>query len=250
MGAYGFLRFSLPLLPQATLAMMGPMLALSVVAIVYGAFVCLAQSDLKRLVAYSSVSHMGFVTLGLFALNQNSLEGSILQMINHGLVTGALFLAIGIVYERTHTREISDYGGLAKTMPIFAAFFMVFTLAAIGLPGTCGFIGEWLILLGAFQAKPLVAILAASGLILGAWYMLWLYQRVFFMEVGEKVKALKQLRLREVLTLSPMVLLIFWIGIYPDVFLDFLRVSVSRLIEQVHSAGGAEIGFNLQTFWP
>lgn len=250
MGAYGFLRFSLPLLPQATLAMMGPMLALSVVAIVYGAFVCLAQSDLKRLVAYSSVSHMGFVTLGLFALNQNSLEGSILQMINHGLVTGALFLAIGIVYERTHTREISDYGGLAKTMPIFAAFFMVFTLAAIGLPGTCGFIGEWLILLGAFQAKPLVAILAASGLILGAWYMLWLYQRVFFMEVGEKVKALKQLRLREVLTLSPMVLLIFWIGIYPDVFLDFLRVSVSRLIEHVHSAGGAEIGFNLQTFWP
>ena len=250
MGAYGFLRFSLPLLPQATLAMMGPMLALSVVAIVYGAFVCLAQSDLKRLVAYSSVSHMGFVTLGLFALNQNSLEGSILQMINHGLVTGALFLAIGIVYERTHTREISDYGGLAKTMPIFAAFFMVFTLAAIGLPGTCGFIGEWLILLGAFQAKPLVAILAASGLILGAWYMLWLYQRVFFMEVGEKVKVLKQLRLREVLTLSPMVLLIFWIGIYPDVFLDFLRVSVSRLIEQVHSAGGAEIGFNLQTFWP
>lgn len=250
MGAYGFLRFSLPLLPQATLAMMGPMLALSVVAIVYGAFVCLAQSDLKRLVAYSSVSHMGFVTLGLFALNQNSLEGSILQMINHGLVTGALFLAIGIVYERTHTREISDYGGLAKTMPIFAAFFMVFTLAAIGLPGTCGFIGEWLILLGAFQAKPLVAILAASGLILGAWYMLWLYQRVFFMEVGEKVQALKQLRLREVLTLSPMVLLIFWIGIYPDVFLDFLRVSVSRLIEQVHSAGGAEIGFNLQTFWP
>lgn len=250
MGAYGFLRFSLPLLPQATLAMMGPMLALSVVAIVYGAFVCLAQSDLKRLVAYSSVSHMGFVTLGLFALNQNSLEGSILQMINHGLVTGALFLAIGIVYERTHTREISDYGGLAKTMPIFAAFFMVFTLAAIGLPGTCGFIGEWLILLGAFQAKPLVAILAASGLILGAWYMLWLYQRVFFMELGEKVKALKQLRLREVLTLSPMVLLIFWIGIYPDVFLDFLRVSVSRLIEQVHSAGGAEIGFNLQTFWP
>ena len=135
-------------------------------------------------------------------------------------------------------------------MPIFAAFFMVFTLAAIGLPGTCGFIGEWLILLGAFQAKPLVAILAASGLILGAWYMLWLYQRVFFMEVGEKVKALKQLRLREVLTLSPMVLLIFWIGIYPDVFLDFLRVSVSRLIEHVHSAGGAEIGFNLQTFWP
>ncbi len=238
MGAYGFLRFSLPILPQATMAMLTPMLVLSVIAIVYGALICLAQTDLKRLVAYSSVSHMGFVTLGLFALNQQGLEGSILQMINHGLVTGALFLAIGIVYERTHTREIAAYGGLATTMPIFAGFFMVFTLAAVGLPGTNGFIGEWLILLGAFRSQPVYAVIAATGLILGAWYMLWLYQRIFFNEVGEQVKNLSPLNTREIVTLAPLVLLIFWIGIYPDALLDFLRVSVSHLVEQVHGTAG------------
>ena len=238
MGAYGFLRFSLPILPQATLAMLTPMLVLSVIAIVYGALLCLAQSDLKRLVAYSSVSHMGFVTLGLFALNQQGLEGSILQMINHGLVTGALFLAIGIVYERTHTREIAAYGGLATAMPVFAGFFMIFTLAAVGLPGTNGFIGEWLILLGAFRSQPVYAVIAATGLILGAWYMLWLYQRIFFNEAGEKVKNLSPLNMREMITLAPLVLLIFWIGIYPDALLDFLRVSVGHLVEQVHGAAG------------
>ncbi len=238
MGAYGFLRFSLPILPQATMAMLTPMLVLSVIAIVYGALICLAQTDLKRLVAYSSVSHMGFVTLGLFALNQQGLEGSILQMINHGLVTGALFLAIGIVYERTHTREIAAYGGLATTMPVFAGFFMVFTLAAVGLPGTNGFIGEWLILLGAFRSQPVYAVIAATGLILGAWYMLWLYQRIFFNEVGEQVKSLSPLNTREIVTLAPLVLLIFWIGIYPDALLDFLRVSVSHLVEQVHGTAG------------
>ena len=238
MGAYGFLRFSLPILPQATMAMLTPMLVLSVIAIVYGALICLAQTDLKRLVAYSSVSHMGFVTLGLFALNQQGLEGSILQMINHGLVTGALFLAIGIVYERTHTREIAAYGGLATTMPVFAGFFMVFTLAAVGLPGTNGFIGEWLILLGAFRSQPVYAVIAATGLILGAWYMLWLYQRIFFNEVGEQVKNLSPLNTREIVTLAPLVLLIFWIGIYPDALLDFLRVSVSHLVEQVHGTAG------------
>ena len=238
MGAYGFLRFTLPILPQATMAMLTPMLVLSVIAIVYGALICLAQTDLKRLVAYSSVSHMGFVTLGLFALNQQGLEGSILQMINHGLVTGALFLAIGIVYERTHTREIAAYGGLATTMPIFAGFFMVFTLAAVGLPGTNGFIGEWLILLGAFRSQPVYAVIAATGLILGAWYMLWLYQRIFFNEVGEQVKSLSPLNTREIVTLAPLVLLIFWIGIYPDALLDFLRVSVSHLVEQVHGTAG------------
>ena len=238
MGAYGFLRFSLPILPQATMAMLTPMLVLSVIASVYGALICLAQTDLKRLVAYSSVSHMGFVTLGLFALNQQGLEGSILQMINHGLVTGALFLAIGIVYERTHTREIAAYGGLATTMPVFAGFFMVFTLAAVGLPGTNGFIGEWLILLGAFRSQPVYAVIAATGLILGAWYMLWLYQRIFFNEVGEQVKSLSPLNTREIVTLAPLVLLIFWIGIYPDALLDFLRVSVSHLVEQVHGTAG------------
>jgi NADH-quinone oxidoreductase subunit M len=208
-----------------------------VIAIVYGAVICLAQSDLKRLVAYSSVSHMGFVTLGLFALNQHGLEGGILQMINHGIVTGALFLAIGMIYERTHTREIAAYGGLASTMPIFAGFFLLFTLAAVGLPGTNGFIGEFLILLGGFERRPWTAVVASTGLILGAWYMLWLYQRIFFNEVKEKMQGLVELNVREILTLVPMVLLIFWIGLYPNALLSFLHVSVAHLLDQVQGVG-------------
>jgi NADH-quinone oxidoreductase subunit M len=237
MGAYGFLRFSLPILPEATQQMLVPMLILSVIAIVYGAIICLAQTDLKRLIAYSSVSHMGFVTLGLFALNQRGLEGAILQMINHGVVTGALFLAIGMIYERTHTREIAAYGGLATTMPVFAGFFLLFTLAAVGLPGTNGFIGEFLILLGGFERAPWAAVVAASGLILGAWYMLWLYQRIFFNEVKDSMHGLTQLNLREILTLVPMVVLIFWIGLYPNALLGFLHVSVGHLLEQVNGVG-------------
>ncbi len=237
MGAYGFLRFSLPILPEATQQMLVPMLVLSVIAIVYGAIICLAQTDLKRLIAYSSVSHMGFVTLGLFALNQRGLEGAILQMINHGVVTGALFLAIGMIYERTHTREISAYGGLATTMPVFAGFFLLFTLAAVGLPGTNGFIGEFLILLGGFERAPWAAVVAASGLILGAWYMLWLYQRIFFNEVSTSLHGLTQLNLREILTLTPMVVLIFWIGLYPNALLGFLHVSVGHLLDQVNGVG-------------
>ncbi|MDP2799010.1 MAG: NADH-quinone oxidoreductase subunit M, partial [Deltaproteobacteria bacterium] len=165
MGAYGFLRFSLPLFPEASKAMVPVMLTLSVIAIIYGAVICFAQTDLKRLIAYSSVSHMGFVTLGIFALNTQGLEGGILQMLNHGIVTGALFLSVGIVYERTHSRQIVDYGGLATPMPIYAAFFMVFTLAAVGLPGTNGFIGEFLILLGGFTANKLAGVLGATGII-------------------------------------------------------------------------------------
>jgi NADH-quinone oxidoreductase subunit M len=237
MGAYGFLRFSLPILPDATQQMMLPMIILSVIAIVYGAIICLAQTDLKRLIAYSSVSHMGFVTLGLFALNQRGLEGGILQMINHGVVTGALFLAIGMIYERTHTREIAAYGGLASIMPVFAGFFLLFTLAAVGLPGTNGFVGEFLILLGGFERQPWAAVIASSGLILGAWYMLWLYQRIFFNEVNEKMHGLAELNLREILTLAPMVLLIFWIGLYPNALLGFLHVSVGHLLDQVHGVG-------------
>ncbi|MGE4559983.1 MAG: NADH-quinone oxidoreductase subunit M [Desulfobulbus sp.] len=233
MGAYGFLRFSLPILPDATQQMLMPMLVLSVIAIVYGAIICLAQTDLKRLIAYSSVSHMGFVTLGLFALNQRGLEGAILQMVNHGVVTGALFLAVGMIYERTHTREIAAYGGLASTMPVFSGLFLLFTLAAVGLPGTNGFIGEFLILLGGFERQPWVTVVSASGLILGAWYMLWLYQRVFFNEVKERMQGLMQLNLREILTLVPMVLLIFWIGLYPNALLNFLHVSVTHLLDQV-----------------
>jgi len=239
MGAYGFLRFSLPILPDATQQMLMPMLVLSVIGIVYGAIICLAQTDLKRLIAYSSVSHMGFVTLGLFAMNQRGLEGAILQMINHGIVTGALFLAIGMIYERTHTRKIEDYSGLASTMPVFAGFFLFFTLAAVGLPGTNGFIGEFLILLGGFERQPWVAVISASGLILGAWYMLWLYQRIFFNEVKASMQGLLHLNLREILTLVPMVLLILWIGLYPNALLGFMHTSVSHLIDQVQ--GGSAL---------
>jgi NADH-quinone oxidoreductase subunit M len=240
MGAYGFLRFSMPILPDATQAMMIPMIVLSLIGIVYGAIICLAQTDLKRLIAYSSVSHMGFVTLGMYALNTQSVEGSILQMINHGVVTGALFLCIGMVYERTHTRVIADYGGLATTMPVFGGFFLLFTLAAVGLPATNGFIGEFLILLGSFIALPWAAFFAATGLILGAWYMLWLYQRVFFNPVNDKVIGLPELNIREIVTLLPMVALVFWIGLYPDAMLSFMHESVAHLLQQVHGTAGVE----------
>lgn len=237
MGAYGFLRFSIPLFPEAVKAMTVPMLTLSVIAIIYGAVVCLAQTDLKRLIAYSSVSHMGFVTLGIFALNTQGLEGGILQMLNHGIVTGALFLSIGIIYDRTHSREIRDYGGLATVLPVYAAFFMVFTLASIGLPGLNGFIGEFLIILGGFAASKWAGVLAATGIIIGAAYMLWLYQRVFFVETNQKVIGLHDMNIREIVTLLPMVILIFWIGIYPDTFLSFMHPSVEHLLEGLNSGG-------------
>ena len=246
MGAYGFLRFSMPILPDATSSMMIPMLVLSLIGIVYGGIICLAQTDLKRLIAYSSVSHMGFVTLGIFALNTQSVEGGILQMINHGVVTGALFLGIGMVYERTHTREIKDYGGLASRMPVFASFFLLFTLASVGLPGTNGFIGEFLILLGSFMTRPWVALIAASGLIIGAWYMLWLYQRIFFNPVNPRWNGIRGLEPREIITFIPMVLLIFWIGLFPNSMLSYMHVSVAHLLEQVTGnpkgiAGGVQI---------
>ncbi|WP_456473621.1 NADH-quinone oxidoreductase subunit M [Desulfolithobacter sp.] len=234
MGAYGFLRFSMPILPEATKEMMIPMVVLSLIGIIYGAIICVAQTDLKRLIAYSSVSHMGFVTLGLYSLNTQGMEGGILQMINHGVVTGAMFLAIGMIYERTHTRAIADYGGLATTMPVFASFFLLFTLASIGLPGTNGFVGEFLILLGGFLNRPWTAFFAATGLILGAWYMLWLYQRIFFNPVNDKVVGLPAMTGREIAILVPMVVLIFWIGLYPNSMLSFMHVSVAHLLDQVH----------------
>lgn len=240
MGAYGFLRFSLPLFPEASKAMVPFMLTLSVIAIIYGAVICLAQTDLKRLIAYSSVSHMGFVTLGIFALNSQGLEGGILQMLNHGVVTGALFLSVGIVYDRTHSRQIADYGGLATIMPIYAAFFMVFTLAAIGLPATNGFVGEFLILLGGFTKSKLAGVLGATGIIIGAGYMLWLYQRIFFMDVNKKVAALPDMDTRETITLIPLLLLVFWIGVYPDSFLSFFHASVQHLMDRVNMAGMQE----------
>ena len=240
MGAYGFLRFSLPMFPDAAVALRPAMLALSVIAIIYGGVVCLAQTDLKRLIAYSSVSHMGFVTLGIFALNTQGLEGGILQMINHGIVTGALFLSIGIIYDQTHTRKIADYGGAASVVPVYAAFFLIFTLASIGLPGTNGFVGEFLILIGGFKAKKLAGVLAATGIIIGAGYMLWLYQRVFFMQTAPKMEGLKDLSARELATLIPMVVLVFWIGVYPNALLSFMHVSVSGLTQKLMIAGASQ----------
>jgi NADH-quinone oxidoreductase subunit M len=247
MGAYGFLRFSLPILPEASKAMTPAMLVLSVVAIIYGGVICLAQTDLKRLIAYSSVSHMGFVTLGIFALNAQGMEGGILQMVNHGIVTGALFLSVGIIYDRTHTRQISDYGGVASVMPLYASLFIVFTLASIGFPSTNGFVGEFLIILGGFTANQWAGVLAATGIIIGAGYMLWLYQRVFFMETNQKVAGLNDMNGREILALVPMVILIFWIGIYPDTFLGFMHQSVEHLIARVNTggAGGPSIARNI-----
>ncbi len=246
MGAYGFLRFSLPICPDASVAMMVPMIVLSIIAIVYGGIICLGQTDLKRLIAYSSVSHMGFVTLGIFSLNTQGMEGGILQMINHGIVTGALFLAVGMVYERTHTRRIEDYGGLASHMPIFAAFFMVFTLAAVGLPGTNGFVGEFLILLGSFVARSWAGVIAATGVIIGAAYMLWLYQRIFFNPANSKIIGLPDLDDREIVTLLPMLILILVVGIFPTLLLDYLHVSVAHLLAHVtgNTAGtGSNVGY-------
>ena len=239
MGAYGFLRFSMPMLPDATQFFAGPVLILSVIAIIYGALVCFAQKDFKRLIAYSSVSHMGFVTLGLFALNTQGVEGGILQMLNHGIITGAMFLMIGIIYERTHTRVIADYGGFARLVPWYAGLFIILTLASIGLPGTNGFIGEFLIILGAFKAKKVFGVLAATGIILGAGYMLWLYQRIFFQDANPEYEAsghhpVSDLSVREVVTLIPLFVFVFWIGFYPNVFLDYMHASVEHLIQQMN----------------
>src|SRR6202142_2412751 len=239
MGAYGFLRFSMPMLPEASKALAPAMMVLSVIGIIYGAVICLGQTDRKRLIAYSSVSHMGFVTLGIFALNTQGVQGGILQMINHGIVTGGLFLLIGIVYERTHTRRIADYGGAASVFPVYSALFMVFTLAAIGLPGTNGFIGEFLILLGGFTASKTLGVLAATGVIIGAAYMLWLYQNIFFVDTNPDLlgHGYRDVGMREMLTLLPLIVLVFWIGVYPNTFLSFMDVSVQGLLERVNSAG-------------
>ncbi len=242
MGAYGFLRFNLPMFPEATIALKPLMLILSVIAIVYGALICLVQTDLKRLIAYSSVSHMGFVTLGIFALNHQGVQGAVLQMINHGIVTGALFLCVGIVYQRTHTRVIANYGGLSNLMPAYSAFFMLFTLASIGLPGTNGFIGEFLILLGAFKSWKLMSILAATALIISAGYMLWLYQRVFFEKTNEylleHIQGYGDLNAREMLTLIPLAILVLWVGFYPSSMLSFMDVSVRELLNHINSMIG------------
>jgi NADH-quinone oxidoreductase subunit M len=231
MGGYGLLRIALPILPDATRLFVKPMLVLSAAAIVYGAYVTLAQTDVKRLIAYSSISHMGFVTLGIFTLNRSGLEGAVLQMINHGIVTGALFLCVGMMYERTHTREIAEYGGLFKVAPIYSTFLAFFCLAAAGLPGLNSFVGEFLIISGVFKTWPWFGILAVWGVALGTTYILWLYYRVALGDVRPGLRALRlDLNAREVATLVPLVLLALVIGLYPESVLGFLRASVAPLI--------------------
>ncbi len=235
MGAYGFLRFSLPFFPDATMAWTPAIMTLSVIGIIYGAYMAFAQTDFKKLIAYSSVSHMGFVTLGIFALNLQGLEGGILQMLNHGISTGALFLAVGVIYERTHTRQIADYGGIAARVPVYATFLLIITLSSIGLPGTNGFIGEFTILLGAFQFGRPYAVIASLGIILGAGYMLWLYQRVAFGKItNPHNENLADLDLREVVAALPLVVLVFFIGLYPNAAFGVMHTSVANLIHQVH----------------
>ena len=237
MGTYGFIRFSLPILPEATVAFVPIVVGLSIIGIVYGALVAMAQRDWKRLVAYSSVSHMGMVMLGMFALTPVGITGSIVQQLNHGISTGALFLLVGVVYERRHTRLISEYGGLSKVMPVYAAIFLVMTMSSIGLPTLNGFIGEILILQGVFVVSMWWAAAAASGIVLGAAYMLWLYQRTMFGDVtNPKNEKLSDIGLREFATFAPLLILAVWIGLYPKPFLDRLTTSVDKVMARVDSA--------------
>jgi NADH-quinone oxidoreductase subunit M len=234
MGTYGFIRFSLPILPDATKVFTPAVAFLCIVGIVYGALVALAQKDWKRLVAYSSVSHMAMVMLGMFALNPIGITGSIVQQLNHGISTGALFLLVGVVYERRHTREISEYGGLSKVMPVYAAVFLLMTMSSIGLPTLNGFIGEFLILQGAFLHSIMWAAFAASGVVLGAAYMLYLYQRTMFGKVeNPKNQRLADLSLREFATFAPLIVLAVWIGLYPKPFLDRIQTSVQHVVLRV-----------------
>jgi NADH-quinone oxidoreductase subunit M len=241
MGTYGFLRFVLPLFPDATFKYAPLLIALSVIGIIYGALVSWVQPDMKKLVAYSSVSHLGFCVLGIFALNQTAIEGSILQMVNHGLSTGALFLLVGVVYERRHTRLLADYGGIAKTMPVYATFFIIAVLSSVGLPGLNGFVGEFLILAGTFKTQPRAAVLAATGVILAAIYLLWLVQRVFFGPVTkEENKSIPEIAWNEVAAMVPLVVLMLWIGLHPNTFLRKMTPSVEQLLATVEQ--GRESG--------
>jgi NADH-quinone oxidoreductase subunit M len=253
MGTYGFVRFSLPLFPEALRWFLPYGITLAVIGIVYGALTAMMQPDMKKLVAYSSVSHLGFVMLGVFALNHQGLQGGILQMINHGLSTGGLFLAVGLIYERRHTRMIKEFGGLSKQMPVYAALFMLITLSSIGLPTMNGFVGEFAILMGAFKAlwmkavvvnkaiSTIMVLLATSGIVLGAAYMLWMFQRVMFgkLENPENMK-LSDLNLREMATLVPLVVFFFWIGLYPKPFLDMMDKAVANTIQITNPVAAAE----------
>jgi NADH-quinone oxidoreductase subunit M len=232
MGAYGFVRFSLPMLPDASRAMTPLIAALSIVAIIYGAYMALAQVDLKKLIAYSSVSHMGFVTLGLFVMNQQGIEGAVLQMVNHGITTGALFLCVGIIYERTHSRLIADNVGLAKPMPRYATFLVIFALSSLGLPGTNSFVGEFLVLVGTFLWSKAAAALASLGVILAAAYLLYMVQRIVFgVALPRELPHLRDVGMREFATLVPLAALVFWIGVYPNPLVARMHSTVTKTLE-------------------
>ncbi len=233
MGAYGFLRFSLPMLPEASLFFQPLIFTLSAVAIIYTSLVALAQEDMKKLIAYSSVAHMGFVTIGIFTVNLQGIEGALFQMLSHGIISSALFLCVGVLYDRIHSRDIASYGGLVHRMPAYALVFMVFTLGALGLPGTSGFIGEFLSLLAAYQVNRLLAVLASTGMVLGAVYMLWLYRRVMLgLLEKEELKSILDLNRREVAVFAPLVVLVLWMGIYPEYFLGFMHASAENLVDK------------------
>ena len=233
MGTYGFVRFLLPIMPTATKDLMPWFIGLSLIGIIYGALVAMIQKDMKKLVAYSSVSHLGLCMLGLFAFNPYGIKGGLFQMLNHGISTSGLFLAVGIVYERRHTRMIADFGGLSKSMPVFATIFMIMTMSSIGLPLLNGFIGEGVILMGAFQAFPWAAVVATLGIILGAAYMLWMFQRVMFGPITEVNEKMEDLNLREILYFAPLVVAAFWIGLYPGPVMAVMDAPVRKLVEQV-----------------
>ena len=236
MGGYGFVRFSLPMFPQASVELVWLVAVLSVVAVVYTSLVALVQTDMKKLIAYSSVAHMAFVTAGLFVFNTQGLEGSILMMLSHGLVSGALFLCVGVIYDRRHTREIAAYGGLANVMPRYALFFLLFTMASIGLPATSGFVAEFLVLLGTFAASTWLALGMTTGIIFGAAYMLWLYRRVVFgTNDAPEILAMPDLSPRELATLLPIALAVLWMGIYPASFLRPLRAPVAAIVARLHA---------------
>jgi NADH-quinone oxidoreductase subunit M len=236
LGTYGFLRFVLPFFPEATREYAGVLCALAVIGIIYGALVAWVQPDMKKLVAYSSVSHLGFCVLGIFALQQSAIQGSILQMINHGLSTGALFLLVGVIYDRRHTRLMAEFGGLAKVMPVFTVFFIIAVLSSVGLPGLNGFIGEFLILSGSFQTVPVYAIIASTGVILAAIYLLLLVQKVFFGPVAKEENAnLPDMRWHELAAIVPLIVFIVWIGVRPNDFLRRMEPSVQHLMTQVEA---------------
>ena len=237
MGAYGFLRFSIPMLPDASALFTPLIFTLSIIAVIYTSLVALAQEDMKKLIAYSSVAHMGFVTAGTFTMTQQGIEGALFQMLSHGIVSAALFLCVGVLYDRIHSREIARYGGLVHRMPRYAFMFMLFMLASVGMPGTSGFVGEFLVMVGVFKANTWVAALIATGMVLGAAYMLWLYRRVIFGKLTKsELMDIFDLNPREVAIFVPLAVLVMWMGVYPSSFIEIMAPSVSNLIENFEIA--------------